>query len=262
MKKLSLKEIQDIEFELLVEFDSICTATGLKYSLDSGTLLGAIRHNDFIPWDDDIDIIMPRSDYEKMSCVFPDLLPNYYGYMRNIHWPISKIVDYRTKILPKGNSYDAEHIWIDVFPVDVLPQAKKVKKLYKKLWLPRKMLSLANAIPGKGTTCVHSLVKLLLMPLPKIKGPSFYARKIERIICQNNYLISEYISPIVGITDPEGKVCFHRDAFERCVKVPFHGSEFWAINEWDKYLTGLYGDYMQIPAENERPVHYAEAYWI
>ena len=126
MKSLTLKEIQKIEFEILKEFAQFCAKHNLKYYLAGGTLLGAIRHKGFIPWDDDIDVCMPRKDYMYFINNFDEWnrkLKVKCNYKSNIDAPFAKIVNLDTIIYSKyaNNNIDT-NICIDIFPVDGLPE--------------------------------------------------------------------------------------------------------------------------------------------
>ena len=126
MKRLNLDEIKDIELSLLIEFDKLCKKNGLYYTLCGGTLLGAVRHRGFIPWDDDIDILMPRPDYDR-------LLNNLYidrrtlpTHMEFVSWKegssnflFIKLMDNRTKVVVDylNPALGGKHIWIDIFPI-------------------------------------------------------------------------------------------------------------------------------------------------
>ena len=157
----SEKEYKDRLFDMLVKFDEFCNKYKLDYSLCGGTLLGAIRHKGFIPWDDDIDVVMPRPDYEKFKRLvkkYP-LAPNlvfdisYEGY-------VQKIIDKDTYLKARYASVD-KHLWMDVFPIDGLPDNKKEAedRLMKALNI-RKLTVRSDARIGEGTTKFRSIAKL------------------------------------------------------------------------------------------------------
>ena len=141
MKEMSLQEIKKIELNLLIEFDKLCKKNNLYYTLCGGTLLGAVRHKGFIPWDDDIDVIMPRGDYDKLlneDNIDKTELPKYVEIanwkMGNMNYPFMKFMDKRTIINPKYvDDNKSNKIWIDVFPIDGNPKdEKQLRRLYKK----------------------------------------------------------------------------------------------------------------------------------
>lgn len=138
MIELNKKEIQNIELNILLEFSKFCNENKLRYYLVGGTLLGAIRHKGFIPWDDDIDVCMPRPDYELFISNFHSdnsclkLCCNKFG---NLKAPFAKLKDTRTivvnDILVNDNDIDT-NLWIDIFPVDGLPDSECNRKKHIK----------------------------------------------------------------------------------------------------------------------------------
>ena len=166
--KLSEKEYKDRLFDMLVKFDEFCNKYKLDYSLCGGTLLGAIRHKGFIPWDDDIDVVMPRPDYEKFKRLvkkYP-LAPNlvfdisYEGY-------VQKIIDKDTYLKARYASVD-KHLWMDVFPIDGLPDNKKEAedRLMKALNI-RKLTVRSDARIGEGKIGLEALAGVINHPVLK-----------------------------------------------------------------------------------------------
>ena len=166
MKRLELSEIKNIELNILKEFDCFCKKHNLTYYLAGGTLLGAVRHKGFIPWDDDIDVCMPRKDYLIMIERFDGfnsklkLKSNLKG---NFPAPFSKIVDISTKIETKYLEDECnQNLWIDVFPVDGLPEdINLVRKIYEKCEFYRQILLLIGARLGEGKTTTRKYLKYI-----------------------------------------------------------------------------------------------------
>ena len=136
MRKLTTHEVQKIEYDILVTFDQFCEANHLTYMLAGGTLLGAIRHHGFIPWDDDIDVIMPRNDYDRLLQLPKTVIGNEQKKYEIWHWknsgshyPFIKIVDPDTYVKTDyiRQKREIPHIWIDVFPLEL-----KLKNCIKK----------------------------------------------------------------------------------------------------------------------------------
>ena len=258
MHKLSLDEIKKIELKILKEFDYFCKENNLRYYLAGGTLLGAIRHKGFIPWDDDIDVCMPREDYKILIKNFSDtknikLKSNLLG---NFDRPFTKLVDVNTIIDSKFDaSENNKHLWIDIFPVDGLSEnLKEVKKAYEKCSFYRTVLILADAKLGEGKTTFRKYSKYILKPLAKLYGKERCIKKIEEIAASNQYESSKYVGIVTYGLYGVGERML-KSEFEKSVEVEFEGYKFPAFSCWDSYLTGLYRDYMQLPPIEKRKTH-------
>lgn len=268
MKKISLEEIKKIELDILINFDAFCKENNLKYYLSGGTLLGAIRHKGFIPWDDDIDVCMPRKDYEKLIKIFPYKFKDKYilkaTEKNNFISPFTKIVDSRTVIDLKyvKNKFE-KSLWIDIFPVDGLPSnKKKIKEIYIKVSFYRKLLVLNTA---KFKTSKGKLLKQIFKPfaifIAKLIGVKFLIKKIENIALSNSYDKSEYVGAVTWGLYGIGE-CMKKSEFEKVVYVDFEGYKFPTFSCWDSYLRGLYRNYMELPPVEKRKTHEIEAYYI
>ena len=147
-KEISLEEQRDIQKELLKELKEICDNNNIIYFLGGGTLLGAIRHKGYIPWDDDVDVMMPRKDYEILLEIFDDNCKENHKILTYIntedyYYSFAKIVDTNT-ILHEGKLRTIKEmgIYIDIFPIDFLPDdKKKTEKIFKKYKLLYKIIS-------------------------------------------------------------------------------------------------------------------------
>lgn len=274
MKSLTTKEIQQQSLAILETVHEFCLKNDIKYSLAYGTLIGAIRHKGFIPWDDDIDIIMPRPDYERFVAVFsaPGLgiisekTPGYYlNYCR----VFDTVKTGSTTILPIGKNYTGG-VWIDVFPADGVSDdydtfAANVNE-YKRFWMLqlRYRYSLAS-LKDIIRTC--SFKDFLI--LAGIKT-SFSGRKrldLVNTLVRNNavripYGSTAHWSQLTVLDDgvKNYQVC---SDFEETVDAEFEGRTFKIMKGYDRVLRNIYGDYMQLPPENQRqPKHgHATIYW-
>lgn len=147
MQTLTLREIQEIELNILSDIDRFCRENGIRYSLDGGTLLGAVRHHGFIPWDDDIDIIMPREDYDRFLKSYQskngqyrlytkDTIPAYRTQM------FAKVID--TQTIANEELYqqqDAYGLWVDIFPADYVPaKPRAYRRIAKRFYCYRHLL--------------------------------------------------------------------------------------------------------------------------
>ena len=265
VRKLSGKEIRHILMHMLRQFDKLCTDNNLRYSLAGGSLLGAVRHKGFIPWDDDIDVGMPRPDYERF-CKMMQGKTLDGGHIRvvsehNKDWPlpIAKMLDDRVRVdfeYKKSDKYDA--LWIDILPVDGMPEDFKILKLhFIILDFCRKMLYASLADPNKGTTTARRIAKKLLQPAFKIFTPRFWKKAIIAESRRYDFDKCSHVGiSASGLYGPGESVT--KDP--RCVRMPFEDAMIRCTVKWDEYMTGIYGDYMKLPPKDKRIPHAMEAY--
>lgn len=264
MRKLTLNEIKKIELEILLELDSFCKKNNLVYYLSGGTLLGAIRHHGFIPWDDDIDVCMPRRDYEYLIDNFQTTkfyLQVWSSKTESLNAPFAKIVDMRTA---GYNQYQDTNtlskLWIDIMPIDGLPNNEnEVIKIYKRCKMYRYILSRTTAIIGKGTSKFRKYAKYLLKPLANLYGKKRCIRNMEKLALKYPYETSKYVGAVTwGLYGPAERML--KSEFEKSVEVEFEGYKFPTFSCWDSYLHGLYGDYMKLPPVEQRKTHEMTVY--
>ena len=264
MRQLTLDEIKKIELDMLIKFNDFCQKRNFRYYLSGGTLLGAVRHKGFIPWDDDIDVCMPRIDYERFVKSFyseTSRLQVKSNILNNFSAPFAKMVDTYTFVNSTYSSSDiGTNLWIDIFPIDGLPEnIELVKNIYEKCSFFRTILSLNDAKLGEGTTTFRKYSKFLLQPIAKLYGKKHCIDKIERIAKQYSYNESQYVGAITWGLYGVGERMLKAD-FEKSVEVEFEGYKFPTFSCWDSYLQGLYGDYMQLPPLEKRKTHDMEVY--
>ncbi len=263
-REVTLKEIKKLELNILLELDKFCKKENLRYYLAGGTLLGAIRHKGFIPWDDDIDVCMPRNDYELFVRNFRsnnEHLKIKSNLLESLAVPFSKLVDMSTIITAKYSKGDVDkHLWIDILPVDGLPDDLiEVNRIYKRCDFYRIILGLCDSKLGKGTTNIRRCMKFLLKPIAKLYGKKRCISKIEKIAMQQSYEFSRYVGIVTWGLYGSGER-MPKSEFEKRTEVEFEGYKFPAFACWDSYLKGLYGDYMQLPPENKRATHNMKVY--
>ena len=167
MRQLTPKEIKVKELELLLKFAAYCDKNNLRYVLAGGTLLGAVRHKGFIPWDDDIDVMMPRSDYERFFSICKKDFSCTELSMGNTCFPFGKILDDSVLII---DQYSNENrcLWIDIFPIDGLPKSSIENKL--RFWIIKiikKFWTAAQTNSDIGSTVINQKVKKLISPVAK-----------------------------------------------------------------------------------------------
>lgn len=259
-RKMSLEEIHKYEIEMLKVFVSICEKYELRYYLAGGTLLGAIRHKGFIPWDDDIDILMPRSDYDKFLNYAEEIerskkyrLAAYE--LGNLNYPFCKIFDIRTSIEKKYIVDSTEqNLWIDILPLDGLPKSSKITaRLFRKSLIARRLLKIKKSIIGQGTTWIKKIMKPVVKVFISVIRVQDLVAYINRISRTYSIEDSEYVGGIAmgyGINEKMPKV-----EFLEPVKVEFESMFLNAPSCWDFYLKSLYGNYMELPPLEKQIAH-------
>ena len=267
MKEISLREEQLIELNILVEFAKFCDDHGLRYFLDSGTLIGAIRHQGFIPWDDDVDVCFLRADYTK----FVELM-NKQDNRLTEHikleteadslYPYLKLVDTRTVLVEYPHTNPVETgIYIDIFPKDGLlskdrgevRRAKKVKRHLLVAWVGTFTFQRLARTGGLKNRIAAAAIKLL------IPHPDKYKQKAIALAQKHNGENFSYVSSLV-CSGMGG--CAPIECFADRVTVSFEGHTFQAPAGYDQYLRYLYkGDYMVPPPPEKRVAHETVVYW-
>lgn len=257
-KKMSpeeLRRMQLIQTELLKEVDRICRLHGIKYIIASGTLLGAVRCQGFIPWDDDIDIEMLREDYEAfLKTAQKELNPKMFFQDRrtdrNYPWLYGKLRMNGTSAVRVGQEHLKMHsgVFIDIFPRDPMPNSAAGKRFYEFIaWICRKILyarvqraSAPTALGRLGWTLVSAIPKAVPFGVERLLRQSISPRKAARVRCYGYH----------GRYETEG---YDKRWFTELTELPFEGGSYYAPADWDGYLTLVYGpDYMIPPPEQER----------
>ncbi len=264
---LTLEEKKKVGLGVLKTIDAFCREHGLRYSLGYGTLLGAIRHDGFIPWDDDIDIIMPRKDYDSFIKLFKEQPPENCRCISfedlTFFLPYTKIVDKRTRVMTE-NFKDLEDmgIYVDVFPLDGLSddfeEAAKIRKEF--MLLNKKMrYSLYNNLQEicKGK---FEPAKTAFYCYSKLLGFEHWAKKHKKKLkktAKENVAWGAVMCSVYG----NNRELYDMSLFNSMTTHIFEDSEFSVITEYDRYLKTAYGDYMQLPPEEKRIAHSETAYY-
>jgi lipopolysaccharide cholinephosphotransferase len=258
MRKIELEELKQIQLEILKEVDKFCRERNLRYSLGGGTLLGAVRHKGYIPWDDDIDIMMPRPDYNIFVKEFngykPHLICGAYENDKNFIYPFAKVYDDKTICKERGfTKYIGVNI--DLFPIDGFPNNGFVLNIFMlKLNFWNKLfygLKVENAL-------LSWKIRLLKIFFGFISVPTIQ-KNINNILQTYNFVTSDFVGAVIGIY--EKKERYPCKVFSEYIKLPFEGIKFMVIKEYDIYLKRHYGDYMKLPPiEKQKSHHGIEAY--
>lgn len=265
MKKLTLLEIKAVELEILAWFDNLCKNNNLNYCLSGGTLLGAVRHQGFIPWDDDIDLMMPRQEYDKVLEISNTIAEgSRYQIIsfkdKTSPFPYLKIVDTHSLLEIKDRIQDAElMLFIDVFPVDGLPvKTNEVERWYRIARILQHFLSISIYRAWHDNSIPKRIIKVLMSRPVKLVSPYKWAEMLDSHCRKYPFENSENVGVVCwGYGKKE---CMPGKTWKQYEKVEFEGSSYNAPGCWDYYLRSLYGNYMELPPVEQRKTHNLTAY--
>ena len=256
MDSVTLKKLQLFERDMLCVVDKFCKENGIKYSLYAGTALGAVRHGGFIPWDDDIDICMERSEYQRFLKLWREKGVEGYSlrgtdlpdYEEHNH---SKILKDGTLLCSKAElEKDYHHgIWIDIFPIDKVPTDKRLRK---KVFFSQKVRLVYTRTHAfeKGGKFLKILSKMLKL-IPRKSQLKIRNRHEKKILKYNNILTENY--DLMSLSCPEGmRIFYPPNMLDEFTTIKFEDKEFSITTEWDKMLKANFGDYMKLPPEEQR----------
>lgn len=269
-KEIFFDDLKRIELSLLDALDCYCKKNGLRYYLAYGTLIGAVRHKGFIPWDDDIDVIMPRPDYEKLIDSFnKDQEDNsniklYVHRIDNNYCLLhAKLIDTNT-VLKENVDLDYEiGVYLDIFPLDNLANnfngaLKRIKKGFRyDQEFAFKIIKLRRG---------RSLFKNLILITMKIvligKTASRIVEELDEFCCETKAdTFTKYVGVLPGILKGDEKRVFEKEWFEESTLVEFEGKKYQAPKGYDSLLRKIYGDYMQLPPIDKQVSHHVFEAW-
>lgn len=262
MNYLTTREIQAVLLGMLSGFDAMASERGIRYSLDGGTLLGAVRHKGFIPWDDDIDVIVPRPDFDLLAA-HPEWAPlglsldisGRGGYL----YPFIKLVNplWRAQEPHFEGVFD-EFLWVDIFPADAMPNDKgalaKLMARQRHTW--RRAVRSYVSVDGSTPNPLKRAIKKIVYSVHRTLFPAReqFSELGDRA-ASLDYRTAFHVGNVVWGPYKPDKPGFPVEDFDNLIDMEFEGRTFKACPHWDAYLRGLYGDYMQLPPEDQRVTH-------
>lgn len=261
MDKLTLRKVQLVQLEIAKEIDRVCSENNIKYFLIGGSLLGAVRHKGFIPWDDDLDIGMLRDDYNKFIQVASHKLFDKYELIDwksddNYPHPMGKVIKKGT-IYKENKRKDVgkQGIWVDIFPYDnVEEDLKSFKRRTFKLKILRSLIRAKCDYQTwhneNGIIWLKFIKNLPFRALSIFFSKTNLVKRYEKIsTIENNKQCKKVFE---NGTENYQDWCFEKALFTNLRTIDFENYNFWGPEQYDNYLTIAYGDYMKLPPENER----------
>lgn len=261
------KRLWAVLLDLLLEFDRICKKHGIKYMIDGGTLLGAVRHGGFIPWDDDIDVIMLREEFEKLNKIAPTEFSAPHFWQTNETDPdhgrgYARLRNSSTTFIPSYDVIGGKRVFhhnqgvpLDVFVCDNVPDQADERTLFmrriERLRKRSRVLRRCGHVPWSRSLLAQPLVlarKIEYLMFTALSGESFSQRLVKRLdaeVRSYNGVATENVSHLTFNADEKARNCyiFPRKFIEELTEVEFAGYKFPATKYWDKYLTGFYGNW-------------------
>ncbi len=252
-----LRDLQLVELEMLLEVDRICRKCGIKYCISAGTMLGAVRHGGFIPWDDDADVAFLRPEYEKFREACETELDKsrfYFQDYRNTEgyrWGYGKLRRKGTEFIRLNQEFMPyeQGIFIDIMPYDNVPDNYVLRAVNNfQCFLYRKIFW--SAVGRKSATGFTKLVFELLYRIPEKKLYRSYDRFIARCDRKPTKRIRIFAFPVPG-----KEFGYLRSSFDELKETEFEGVMLMGMKDYDTYLRYKYGDYMTLPPVEKRKVH-------
>ncbi len=267
-KRVTLEETKRACLDLLTDFDAICKKYNLKYSIYYGTLLGAVRHKGFIPWDDDVDVVMPRPDYERLveliqSGAFKED-KNHDFFMdrgKGAYYNFLKFMDTRYPI-HCPNHIEAPYLFLDVFPLDGVPDdEEEFKKIYRK---ERKWVIIAGMCQWYTMDRWWGFIAYVIGWWAYLGAMCIGAKRCVKKFHEAaaKYPYEKYDRCALHFFGAP-REAVRKSIFDEFCELEFEGRKFTAVKDWNEALTALYGDYMQLPPKKQqRSRHYMKVYKI
>ena len=263
---LSVREQQDVMLEMMRELHSFFARNEIRYIMIYGTLLGAVRHKGFIPWDNDMDIGVPRPDYERLlnmlnngTVINPHFYHLHYTVDDAYHYLIIRICDDRTTVDPPyvRDKIKKMGVWVDIFPVDGVPGKSPVDlfnrfRLYlNKMIQPYDIWTLRNRRDAWGR-----FSNFVCFIFPRTKRRNYLIDKLSSRIP-----FSEAKNVAVVIERNKHFICYKKEDFDNPLIMSFENTEFFGPHNYDSALRQVFGDYMQMPPVEKRKPHNTNCRW-
>lgn len=264
---IDIRDVQQIELEILIEFDRICKFYSIPYQLFGGTLLGAIRHKGFIPWDDDIDVCMLRKDYEYFLSVYKNVLSNQF-FLQTCYTDKTSIVQFakirrKETIFKTGKDLESSEnvgIYIDIFPMDNIKPSSFLGKMQPKIFSFFYALSSSTNINRviRSRKGIIRITRKMFYYLSKIIPKKVFDDQAQKALKLFDNSYTEYVSHLSNGASKKRYYKFMRKAkdFNNNILHTFEGHMFPIPKNYDEVLKRIYGDYMTLPPKEEQYPHH------
>lgn len=261
-RQLTLEELKRHQIGILDAVASFCDQYGIRYYLSGGTLLGAVRHKGYIPWDDDIDICMMREDYDKFIRIFNDVNERYkvYSIENNPKFmrEYGKVLDTQTVLYEPDENGKKLCVNIDLFIMDAAPADDQVvSEMYDLRDRLRRKKILREQSKYQRVTGFHSLWYYIRGIFQRMIPERFYVMQLVKNAKRFRDPDSEYVGDFSGIYHGLPRTKVKRALFSETTLLEFEGKQYSAPAGYDAWLTALYGDYMVLPPEEKRVSHHS-----
>ena len=253
-----LKRLQTTELEILKQIHLFCELNDIKYSLYAGTLLGAVRHKGFIPWDDDIDIVMTRSEYSKFCTAIKNkpikglYFENYEidPFCGTCH---SKVRKEGTLLLQEGEDENIGHhgIWVDIFPLDKISRERKFADKTRAIGRSIVFLTRSN-VKNSEDQFIKKLIRRIVRFVPINIRMQLLKNKSEQLIYLDELITDNYSWASMSTLQNIDLYRFPKEITEEYTEIVFEDSKFMTFKDYDEFLKLIYGDYLQLPPKSEQ----------
>ena len=252
-----MHSLHKTELELLDEFSRICKKYKINYSIDGGTLLGAVRHGGLIPWDDDADVIMLRSEYNKLKAVCKKELNSAEFYFQDMdntegyRWGYGKLRKKNTRFVRLGQEHMPyeQGIFMDIFPCDYVPDNYLMRCICNfHCYIYRKIFW--SAVGRKYSEGIKKYIFKLLYKIPEKNLKKSFNRYVHFRNKKPTKTVKCLTFPACNRT-----YGYKKEWYVDTCDLQFEGKIFKGSKKYDEYLKFLYGDYNKLPPENDRKVH-------
>lgn len=260
-----MNEVQDTILQIFREAKTICERHGIPYFAIGGTCIGAVRHNGFIPWDDDLDIAIPIEDYDRFLEIAKKELPEHFSVytcddIRHYRYIFAKIIDSRTTFIEKNDvpypdSYKG--IFLDVMPISGVPASAASRKRFLKRIHRYTTLNTKMRFPtAEFRKWQARALSVAMLPLRLILKYTYFSDRYLNMLRKHPFASAEYTGYVWSLSID--RLIFPKEWFASQVELPFENTTIACPKEWDRYLSQQFHDYMRLPPEGERMIHSEE----